>query len=297
MDSATALKLGFGLMGRARHAVVIIFLANLALAAVAAWPIYNGIQTFTAHRDAARTLASGFSTDWLTDFAVNRKGALDREAAFAEAFGLITIFVNAILAGGVLGSFRRDNLPGRGSGFWRDAGRFAWPLTRLMLFGLIVYWIVFRLLKEALGGAIVHWTSSWQNERSVVWLEACVGLLLLIALGLVNLVIDFARVALVKQESSSALGALWQASGFCLEQPAKVLAVYAIPSLGGLALVGIYLLLIRWAHAEHVAGVISSHGRHDEPMILALFALQQAIVFGRYWFRVATWASEWSLCA
>jgi hypothetical protein len=31
------------------------------------------------------------------------------------------------------------------------------------------------------------------------------------------------------------------------------------------------------------------------PLLVALlFLVQQVVIFGRYWFRVATWASEWS---
>ncbi|MGH9454413.1 MAG: hypothetical protein ACRD2O_10650 [Terriglobia bacterium] len=297
MNSGAALKQGFGLMPQARRAVWLLFLANLVVAAVAAWPIYDGIQAFTAHRDAARTLSLGFSADWLTDFAMNQKDVLDRYAGFAEAFGLITIFVNTILAGGVFGSFRPQGFAGFHESFWNNAGHYAWRLVRLMLLGLIGYWIVFRLLNEALGEAVLHWTADWQNEPSVVWMQVGAGILLLIALGLLNLVMDFSRVKLVKEEGSSALEALWGAFGFCFSRLGKALVVYAIPSLGGLALLGVYVLVIRWAHAGHVAGDISGHGRHDPLMILALFLLQQAVILGRYWFRVATWASEWSLYA
>lgn len=295
MNSGTALKKGFGLMPRARRAVWLLFVANLVLAAVAAWPIYDGIQAFTAHREAAHTLTLGLSANWLTDFAINQKGALERDASFAEAFGLIAIFVNTILAGGVLGSFRPQGLPGVHAGFWQNTGRYAWRLVRLMLLGLIGYWIVFRLLNEALGQAVVHWTAGWQKEPSVVWMQVGAGVLLLMGLGLLNLVMDFSQVKLVKEESSSALEALWGAFGFCFSRLGKALVVYVIPSLCGLILLGIYVLVIRGAHAGHVAGAISGHGRHDTLMILALFLLQQAVIFGRYWFRVATWASEWSL--
>ncbi len=295
MNSGTALKQGFGLMPQARRAVWLLFLSNLVLAAVAAWPIYDGIQAFTVHRQAAQALTSGFSTDWLTDFAMNQKGALNRDANFAEAFGLITILVNSILAGGVLSSFRPRVLTGFPGSFWRDTGCYAWRLVRLMLLGLIGYWIMFRLLREDLSEAVLHWTASWQNEPSVVWVQVGAGILLLIALGLLNLVMDFSRIKLVKDERSSALEALWEAFGFCFSRLGKALVVYVIPSLGGLLLLGIYVLLIRWGHAGHVGGAISGHGHHDALMILALFILQQAVIFGRYWFRVATWASEWSL--
>ncbi len=61
-----------------------------------------------------------------------------------------------------------------------------------------------------------------------------------------------------------------------LSQPSQ--SVLGDSEMGVLPLQGVPLLRVR------------------EPLALALlFFAQQAIMFGRYWFRVATWASEWSL--
>ena len=70
------------------------------------------------------------------------------------------------------------------------------------------------------------------------------------------------------------------------------MTAWALPSLGGLALLGIYLLVAPWAGS--LVGR-TAHGRVlPQLMVALLFVGQQAVIWGRYWFRVATWASEWS---
>ncbi|HEV2246226.1 MAG TPA: hypothetical protein VGW37_06205, partial [Terriglobia bacterium] len=66
-----AVRQGFRLIRRARSAVWILFAANMLLAVVAALPIYHGILKFTSHSLMSRNLLTGFSVDWLTDFAFN----------------------------------------------------------------------------------------------------------------------------------------------------------------------------------------------------------------------------------
>ena len=75
------------------------------------------------------------------------------------------------------------------------------------------------------------------------------------------------------------------------------MVVYAIPALCGLALLGVYRVLMPWP-ILHVALGDTSKDSYETALVLgALFLGQQLIMFGRYYFRVATWASEWSFYA
>jgi hypothetical protein len=59
-----------------------------------------------------------------------------------------------------------------------------------------------------------------------------------------------------------------------------------------LALLGVYRLVFPW---EFINATIAGGSHIREPLALAgLFVVQQVVMLGRYWFRVATWASEWS---
>ncbi len=291
MNAGTAIWKGFGLARRARTGVWILFFANLGLAALAAYPIYQGVLLFTSHSAMSETLATGFSIDWLRDFSFNNRGALDRYATSIAILGLLSILADSVLAGGVVASFRERALRSLGD-FFRDCRRYGWRLVRLMIIGLICYWIVFRLLNQGLGNLADKWTQQWLDDRPVFWVKLVPSALTLLALIFVNLVMDFARVRLVMEEGASAIEAFLASMGFSLRRLRPAIVVYAVPSLCGIALLCLYLL--GWPQARHIANAPSGT-QIRQPLTLAiLFIGQQAIMLARYWFRVATWGGEWT---
>lgn len=292
MTSGAALKQGFSLARRVRSGVWILFLVNLGLAALAGLPIYRGILRFTGHSLMSQTLVYGFSVDWLTDFSINNPGSLERYAAAIALFGLLSLPVNTILAGGVLACFRGPGQESSLGAFFRESVRYAWRLIRLMIIGLICYWIIFRVLNQSLGNLVGKWTRDWPDDRPVFWIRLGLGLLVLLGLVFVNVVMDYARVRLVMDDGSSAAEAFLASLGFSLSRLRRAVTVYALPALAGLALLGLYRLVVPWGM---INSSVDATSRIREPLVLALlFVVQQAIMFGRYWFRVATWASEWS---
>jgi hypothetical protein len=291
MSVGSSVRRGLSITRRTGAAVWILFLANLAIAALAGYPIYRGIQRFTGHSLMAQEMARGFSVDWLTDFIFTNPGGFDRYATLIVCMGLLSLALNSILAGGVLTRFKAPDLKYSLGDFLRDAGRYAWRFLSLLVIGLICYWIVFKLLNEKLGQAVDHWADNWTDDRSVFCARLAVSLLVVLGLGCVNLVMDYARVRLVLEEGTGAVQAFLASLGFSLGHLRRALGVYVVPSFLGLALLGLYLLLpwafinSTFAGGPHIRGPLG---------LAALFVIQQAVMFGRYWFRVATWASEWS---
>lgn len=292
-----AIREGFRLARQVRSAVWVLFGANMVLAIVAGLPIYHGILNFTSHSLMSRKLLSGFSVNWFTDFAFNSPGSLEHYAQFIEVLGLIALPVNAFLAGGVLARFRQPKDRFRLGSFFRDCGRYASKMLWLMLFALAGYWVVFHFVHAGLGKIVDHATLYWMDDRTVFLVHLGVGLLMLLALAFVNLVIDFAQVRVVFHEGSGALESFLGALGFSIARLPRAVVVYAVPALCGIALLGVYRLVTPW-HMIHAALGDSSRASYEASLVLALlFIGQQLVIFGRYWFRVATWASEWSLYA
>jgi hypothetical protein len=297
MNSRTAIKQGFALAWRSRSVVWILLVANLVIAALAALPIYQGILRFTGHSLMSERLAAGFSPDWLTDFTFNSPGSLGRYAGVILWFGLLAIPVNSVLAGGVLGRFLAPERKYSTGDFFRSVRRYAWQMLGLMVVGLICYWGVFRLVNQMLGHRADLYTRDWLSDRSVFWIKLGVAALVILALLFVNLVLDYARVMLVSVEGISVLEAFLGSIGFSLGRLRRAVTVYALPSLGGIALLVVYRFAVPWT-AVNATGGAGSLQQYREPLILALLFLgQQLIMFGRYWFRVATWAGEWNFHA
>lgn len=297
VSGRVAIRQGFGLARRARSAVWMLFGANILLAIVAGLPVYHGILNFTSHSLMSRKLLTGFSVDWLTDFSFNKGGALEQYALFIMAVGVVALPVNAILAGGVLGRFQRLQERFRLGTFFRDCGRYSCRMLWLMVIALICYWAVFRFVNVGLGGIVEQATLYWMNDRSAFAAHLGVGLLVLLSLAFVNMVIDFAQIKIVFGEGAGFLEAFLAGLGFSIGRLPRAIVVYAIPSLCGLALLGIYRLGTPWQMIEATLGG-SAGASYEASLVLALlFVGQQLVMFGRYWFRVATWASEWSFYA
>jgi hypothetical protein len=292
MSVGSSVRQGLSITRRSTSAVAILFLANLVTAALAAFPIYRGIQRFTGHSLMGQELARGFSVDWLTDFTFNSVGSFDRYATVIVCMGVVSLALNSILAGGVLTRFKAPELKYSLADFFRHTGHYAWRLLRLLVIGLICYWIVFKLLNEMLGRGVDLWTGNWADDRSVFCARLAVSLLVVLGLGFVNLVMDYARVRLVLEEGTGAIQAFLACLGFSLARLRRAIGVYVVPSFCGLALLGVYRLLFPWGFINAtIAG-----GAHSRVLLAlaGLFVVQQVVMFARYWFRVATWASEWA---
>ena len=293
MSVGSSIRQGLSITRRSGSAVGILFLANLAMAALAAFPICRGIQLFTGSSLMGRELARGFSVDWLTDFAMNSQGSFGRYGMLIVWMGFLSLALNSILAGGVLTRFKAPDLKYSLGDFFRHTGRYAWRLLRLLVIGLICYWIVFKLLNEKLGQWVDQWTDNWADDRAVFGARLAISLLVVLGLGFVNLVMDYARVRLVLEEGTGAIQAFLASLGFSLGRLKAAIGVYIVPSSLGLALLGVYRLLFPWGF---INATIAAGSHVHVPLALAgLLVVQQLVMFGRYWFRVATWASEWAL--
>ena len=295
MGIGSSIRQGFSITRRSGPAVLILFLANLVIAALAGYPIYRGIQGFVGNTLMGRELARGFPVEWLTDFAFSNPHGADRYALVIVCMGLVSLLLNSLLAGGVLAHFKAPDLKYSYADFFCQTGRYAWRLLRLLIIGLICYWIVFKLLNEKLGQWANGWTDDWSDDRWVFYVRLAVSLLVLLGLGFVNLVMDYARVRLVLEEGTGAIHAFLASLGFSLGRLRRAIGVYVIPSLFGLALLGVYRLLFPWTLLNSTVAA----GPHVRVFIAlaGLFVIQQLVMFYRYWFRVATWASEWSFYA
>jgi hypothetical protein len=292
MSVGSSVRQGLSITRRSGSVVWILFLANLAIAALAGFPIYRGIQGSTGRSLVGQELARGFSVDWLTDFSFNNPRGFNRYATVIVCLGLVSLVANSILAGGVLTRFRAPELKYSLGDFFRHAGHYAWRLLRLLIIGLICYWLVFKLLNEKLSQWVDQWTGNWGDDRWVFCARLAVSLLVLLGLGFVNLVMDYARVRLVLEEGTGAIQAFLAALGFSLGRLRRAIGVYVVPSFCGLALLGVYRLLFPW---EFINATVAAGSHLRELLALAgLFVVQQLVMFGRYWFRVATWASEWT---
>ena len=279
----TVLRRGFSLACRRWTVARLVLIMNLILAAVVAMPVYYAVSEFTGHSRMATALLEGFSPEWFTDLQRNRPDWLSLMARTTLAGGLFALLFNALLAGGMLGSFRDPEQNYSVKDFFQAVVHNAGRLLRLLLLGLFCYWLVFWLVNVKARAVLGRLTTDEVNELWSARADVFLGVLLVAGLLYLNLILDFARLRLVLGDKRSAVESAVFAFRFVHRNWVRSLTVYTVPGLCGLILLGLYLATASQLSVSNLwlAGL--------------LFLIQQGVMFGRYWFRMAAWAGEWAL--
>jgi hypothetical protein len=191
-------------------------------------------------------------------------------------FFLASIFVN----GGILQSLvhQRDQ-EGFAQVFFAGGGKFYGPFFRLSIFSLIL-WIPAVFLYMIINGVLGIFTRNSLNEQGsfyVVWLRIAIALFLVF---LIKMIMDYARIRIVTQDSRSALRSMLEAAGFVFRKLGKTLALYYLLGLTGAA-----AFLIYW-------GIRSTFSAGSSGTIWLAFFISQLFIASRGWLRIAFQAGQ-----
>jgi len=141
------------------------------------------------------------------------------------------------------------------------------------------------------------WASGWitgratgADDRSVFWAHLTVSLLVVLSVGYVNLVMDYARVRIVLGRGYGRDPGLPRFAGFFSRASRESHRRLCRTFLLRVGAPGSLPAGLPW---EFINTTIAGGSHIREPLALAgLFVVQQVVMFGRYWFRVATWGQR-----
>lgn len=278
-SATAALRGGFALVRRRGLAAVVIVWALVALlailAAVPAWAWWA--RELSRPIDAARLLGSPNLATLAEVTQANPAGwRMLWTTAAAAAF--VALLLNPFLAGGVLGAISRD--PG-------DDG----PVARFAAEGALHYGPMLRVLLIA-GVLVAVWLSvaspaltTLAQAAGASDLTVFLAGLAVIALtaGVASILVDLARIRIVRGDTHKARLAIRWAIGFGARQA---------PALLVLAVVFGSLIVLTGAGLAWTRGWLSGT---TWPSILAGVAVQQASALARTWLRASWLAGELAL--
>jgi hypothetical protein len=159
------------------------------------------------------------------------------------AAGIIFLLAWAFLGGGIVFRYSRPEQTPTRREFMGICGEYFFRFVRLLVISLVVYWAIFRGVSGPLQTWVTRLTRDVTVERTAMLCTlaayAIVGLLLVIG----SISLDYAKIAMVVEERSSALLAFLRGLRFFLSHPAKTLGLYALLLLAGVLLIGIYSLV------------------------------------------------------
>lgn len=243
--------------------------------------------------------AAGWNPAWAADFAAQAQG-LGRTFTYEIlGFGGTLAIANSVidhvplnptlggavaayialwifLSGGILDRLARAR-PVRTAAFFSACGAYFPRFLRLALVIGPAYWVLFRWLHPYLFVTLYNrWTRDVTLERTGIAIRAGLYGVFLIALVLVSVVADYAKVRAVVEDRRSMIGALAASVRFIRRRPFRVLILYL---LNGVVLLVIVRLWLQTAPAA------------SAPPWEALLIAQVYLLF-RVWAKLAFVASE-----
>ena len=310
----TSLRAGFGSVGRSWGLVVLVLLANLALALVLAVPLAHQLEGDLAKRGAGSAMMYGFDYDWWsqwseqqrgpssalapdllgTGFALKNvdlllKGSLpaglfawgSRPSLDATTLGLgaLYLLLQVFLTGGLLGVFRAPQGGWTVRGLAQGSGFYFGRLLRVSLLALAATGALF-----AVNAPFARWVDGLAreavSERTAIAFTLGRHAVLLLALVLVHMVSSHARVMVVREERLSAVLAFLSSLGFCARNFLSALGQYFVVGVLGIGLVALFGVL---------DGRLTVVGWRSQLVALVLF---EAVVAARIALRLGLLASQ-----
>lgn len=273
---ALPLSLAFGSMPRARLGATAAGRITSATAAPLWW------QALGAHASGpGKTL-----TPSIIGFASILDGIRDRPnpRGIAPALAATSgwLLLTSFLTGGLIDRYARQR-PARAHGFFLAGARHFWPNARLGVLALAGYCLLFAAVRGwgvAVPGLQAETTLT--GGQTTVVIDVAAFMLIAIALALLGLLLDYARIRLVVEQRRSAIGALAGAWRFISRHARHVLTLWLLNA-------AVYLALMA------VAASLSSAAPPTDIRRYLATALGLAYLFGCYYLQLVVYGAETAL--
>jgi hypothetical protein len=221
----------FGVAQSFRHArlVVLVWFVFLALAWVAALPAWRWFDSVLSLAPEGDRLLGGLNIALLRELThYDRSPTMRIAMGAASTFFLFALILNPFVAGGTLGVLTSRVVTQRGvtQRFVGDGMRYYWRFARILLLIAMLGGVVTLVLTtgfEAIGMAFDE--AGW--PRASMWTENLMLLTWLIVFGLSSLIIDTARIFLIRRDDGRAAAAVKQALGFLWRNAGAVIVLSA----------------------------------------------------------------------
>jgi hypothetical protein len=243
-----------------------LLVLTLLMAAPLAQVVGGMVEDHLGHSTVANDVGWNWDAAWGAEFAATAQGLgrtltheiigfggtlkilsglADHQALNPALTGAVVAFavVWLFLTGGILDRLARGRAV-RAAGFFAACGGYFWRLLRLAVPMWAAYWALFRwlhplLLTRAWNALTRDVTAEREGIAIRVALYAAFGL----ALFVVNLIFDYAKVRLVVEDRRSVIGAIVAALRFLRRRPWRAFGLYLVNGLGFLAVLRLWLEL------------------------------------------------------
>ena len=273
--------------------------ATFLLALPLGMVMQRSLETHLGHSVEADAAAQGWNAGWAAEYGAQAQG-LGRTFSYEIlgfggtlanlsdlldhnglnpilALGVATsIALWVFLSGGLLDRFARGR-PVRTAQFFSACGVYTLRFARLGIVIGAAYYALFRWLHPFLFERVYHhFTRDMTVERDAAMLRIGLYVVFLLALAVVSVIADFAKVRTVVEDRRSMLGALGASVRFIRRRPIRVAGLLILNALAWLVILRLWLSVAPTAAAS----------------VWWAFLITELYLLARVWAKLAFMASE-----
>jgi hypothetical protein len=231
VTASQALRAGLARAVRNGRLVLLVWFVFLALAWVASLPAWRWFDSVLSLAPEGDRLLGGLNIALLRELThYDRSPTMTIALGSASTFFILALILNPFMAGGTLGVLTSSvaSAPPRARGitqrFAGEGMRWYWRFARILLLvamfggGLT---LVLTTGLEALGAAF----DEGGQARASMWVDNLTLLTWLMLFGLSSLIVDTARIFMIRRDDGRAAAAVRQALGFLWRNAGAVIGV------------------------------------------------------------------------
>ena len=258
MPAIKCLAVGLKRVFHTPSLILWLYIALIALAFPLAAAMRSVLRGAIGDSLVQQNLRQGFDLDWYGEFAAKHAGlagsfgpgvvgilpmmgnlekvvdgTLFETDGTVLAVGVLFLLVWAFFGGGVIYRYANPENDFSRPILFAESARFFCRFVRLLIVSVALYWAVAHWLAGELFRWMEEATRDVTAERTVMLYTALIYALILLVLVLLGVVFDYAKIALVCENRSSAILALVRGFRFVLAHPVKCSGIYLALLLAG----------------------------------------------------------------
>ena len=263
--------------------VWLMWLFNVLFAGVLYFQVSDYLNRVLAGTGAAEKFLKTFDMNTFFEMLLFKGEALGTILSVITTliFGYLiaNIFINGGILHTLIHSRKRGEKRRMAPLFFEGAGKYFGRFFRLCIYSLL-FWVGLIIIILFLNLFLGFITRGGTNEALMFFLVLVRVIFVLFLVFLIKMVVDYARIQIVAEDSRKVFRSLFQAFGFVFRKLWSTLALYYLFVLTSIALFVLYGM---------VGKTIKTHALIP---ILVSFALTQVFILSRGWVRVGLQAAQ-----
>jgi hypothetical protein len=260
--------------------VLVLWVFNLLFAA-AVYFVGRGYFANALGQSALSETLRRFDTALFLEMLIHNGAPLGTLFKVILALAFLYFWVSIFLTGGILHVLLWGGEPaGEGPrrrlapAFFQGAGRYFGRFFRLAVYSLLL-WLGFLISQWILWIVAGPLTAEGTNEKMIYYIVwACLAFDLILVF-FIRMILDYARIIIVRTNTGRVWHSLWEAMGFILKRLFGALALYY-----SLLITGGVIFLVYWGIHSRIATVSAAS-------IWLAFLIGQLFIISRGWLKIA----------